>query len=696
MMLMELTDVALFMSGRRILNLVNKASATVSRRKIKSVIGYRDREIETRCVLYDTNRSADDKIAALQALYPEDKAPKNLSHAVLVRQAMSEDHVRVKTLIDDLMVLDFHGREGLPAMKQMAALRDLNEQGLTELPESFDAAVVDPTWRDIVSGTDRKQGLTGLRACTLMAVRKGLKGGRIWIDHSEDFRSRDEMLIPEAEWKKKRSLLMGSLDMPLNPERFVEHLLANLTVGLQAMAEAEESGKIKIDGNGHILIAPIEALQVDENVTRTREQMFKIIGEVQLSDVMVDVDVACNFSEALLGRKADSVSELLAVYGALLAHGTEVSAKAVAAMIPSIEVPQITGAMRALEAHGRLQKANERVLRYQHQFPVTQLWGRGDKASSDMMSLDATQHLYNARIDPRRRTHAVGIYTHVLGSYGIFHDEAIVLNVRQHSIAVHGAEHYNATRESDEIRLSLLAVDTHGYTNAAMAVAKGLGFDLCPRLKNLAEQKLFVPRGFHVPPALELAAVGTVSMKAIVSGWDDFLRMLASVKTGRVTPKFLLEKLGSAAQGDGLHKTLDSLGRLLRTAYLCDYFTNPDFRREIHTLLNRGESVHQLQRAVYSGRLEPERGRRDAEMRAISGSHALLSNILLAWNTAQIQSVADRWKKEKRAIEESWLRRIGPTHFGHVNFRGMLAFGVEKYLDALLRAQEPTRRRMHG
>ena len=171
---------------------------------------------------------------------------------------------------------------------------------------------------------------------------------------------------------------------------------------------------------------------------------------------------------------------------------------------------------------------------------------------------------------------------------------------------------------------------------------------------------------------------------------------MRQVKTGRVTPKFLLEKLGRAAQGDGLHKTLDSLGRLLRTAYLCDYFTNPDFRREIHTLLNRGESVHQLQRAVYSGRLEPERGRRDAEMRAISGSHALLSNILLAWNTAQIQSVADRWKKEKRAIEESWLRRIGPTHFGHVNFRGMLAFGVEKYLDALLRAQEPTRRRMHG
>lgn len=696
MTLMEMTDVALFMSGRRICNLVNKASATVSRRKLQSVGEFRDREVQAKSVLYDSKLSAEDKVSALQALFPEDKTSKNFSHAALVRQAMSEDHVRVKTLISDMMALDFQGREGLPAMTQISALRDLHERDLTELPKGFDVSMVDPTWREIVSGSDRKQGLTALRACALMSVRKGLKGGRVWIDHSEDFRSRDEMLIGRDEWKSKRSLLVGSLNMRLDPARFLEPLLATLAVGLEAMAEAKEAGKVEIDEQGHILIAPIEALEVDENVTRTRDQMFKIIGEVQLSDVMVDVDVACNFSEALLGRKADSVNELLAVYGALLAHGTEVSAKAVAAMIPGLEVSQITIAMRSLEAHGRLNKANERVLRYQLQFPVTQLWSSGDKGSSDMMSLDATQHLYSARIDPRRRTHAVGIYTHVLGSYGIFHDEAIVLNTRQHSIAVHGAETYNASRESDEIRLSLLAVDTHGYTNVAMAVAKGLGFDLCPRLKNLAEQKLFVPRGFDVPQALEPAVEAVVSLKAIAAGWDDFLRMLASIKTGRVSPKFLLEKLGSAAQGDALHKCLDSLGRLLRTAYLCDYYTNPEFRREIHTLLNRGESVHQLQRAVYSGRLEPERGRRDSEMRAISGSHALLSNVLLAWNTAQIQLVADKWKKEKHAIEDAWLRRLGPAHFGHVNFRGMLSFGVEKYLDALLRGQETARRRAQG
>lgn len=48
------------------------------------------------------------------------------------------------------------------------------------------------------------------------------------------------------------------------------------------------------------------------------------------------------------------------------------------------------------------------------------------------------------------------------------------------------------------------------------------------------------------------------------------------------------------------------------------------------------------------------------------------------------------------AIGESWLSHIGPAHFGHVNFRGMLTFMGGKYLDALLRGQEAVRRRAQG
>ena len=77
--------------------------------------------------------------------------------------------------------------------------------------------------------------------------------------------------------------------------------------------------------------------------------------------------------------------------------------------------------------------------------------------------------------------------------------------------------------------------------------------------------------------------------------------------------------------------------------FLCDYLTNEDFRRAIQSILNRGESVHALQRAILTGRLAPERGRRKEEMWAISGSHALLTNLVLAWNTHHLQMTLDRW-----------------------------------------------------
>ncbi|MFM0515536.1 Tn3 family transposase, partial [Paraburkholderia sp. RL17-373-BIF-A] len=124
----------------------------------------------------------------------------------------------------------------------------------------------------------------------------------------------------------------------------------------------------------------------------------------------------------------------------------------------------------------------------------------------------------------------------------------------------------------------------------------------------------------------------------------------------------------------------------LRTLFLCDYFSNVEFRREMHTLLNRGGSVHQLQRAIYTGKIAPERGRRRDEMIAISGSLTVLTNLVIAWNTQRMQTTLDDWQRKGQGIDDDWLQRLGPAHFAHVNFRGTLSFPVEQYRDMLLDA----------
>lgn len=68
-------------------------------------------------------------------------------------------------------------------------------------------------------------------------------------------------------------------------------------------------------------------------------------------------------------------------------------------------------------------------------------------------------------------------------------------------------------------------------------------------------------------------------------------------------PRLRCSASGRQLRGIHLHRAAEHLGRLLRTVFVCDYIAIDDFRREIHTLLNRGQSVHQLQRAVYSGKV---------------------------------------------------------------------------------------------
>ncbi|HVK93862.1 MAG TPA: Tn3 family transposase [Noviherbaspirillum sp.] len=681
--LLELTDSAIYQSGRRVSGLIRQAYHKTQSKQARSSVTYRERLLSIKAIVHDEQRSAEERLSAVVALLEDISDKPQSSHAASMRETLIEDANKVRALLRAVDGLSFEGRPNETTLQNLAVLKGFYAGKVTELPQD-QAPFTDKGWRDLVSDPDRKRAFQALEAATMMGLSKGLRRGSIWVSHSFSYRDRDQMLIPPKTWNTERDRHLSLLKLPKNPDEFLDPLVKMIEAGLAALAEAKEKGIVEIRDDGYLHLSPLQALPDDGTPRRTVELMFRQIGDVQLPDLMMEIDAQTNFSEILLGWRAKDEHELVSLYAALIAHGTEIDAKSVAAMIPQLDPAHVSSAMRALETPGRLRRASEAVVDFQMKHEIAALWGNGEKASSDMMSLDASQHLWNARVDPRRRTHAVGIYTHVQDRYGIIYDQPIVLQERQAGAAIQGVVHYNNSEE--RIRLQLLAVDTHGYTNVAMAIAKLLGFDLCPRLRDLAERKLYLPRKLEAPEELERVLIKEVSLTAIRKGWDELLRLVASIRSGRVSANVALQRFGSAAHGDPLHKAADHLGKLLRTLFLCDYLSNTDFRREIHTVLNRGETVHQLQRAVYYGKVPPERGRRANEMIAISGSHVLLTNLVIAWNTHRMQDVVDRWRKLGQVIDDTWLRRMGPVHFSHINFRGTFRFGVDRYADALLQS----------
>ena len=140
-----------------------------------------------------------------------------------------------------------------------------------------------------------------------------------------------------------------------------------------------------------------------------------------------------------------------------------------------------------------------------------------------------------------------------------------------------------------------------------------------------------------------------------------------------------------------LHAT-PQLGRLLRTVFLADYFVNDSFRRQLLRVLNRGEAVNALKRAIYIGRVAGYQAKREDEMQAVADALSLLANIVMAWNTAQMQAVIDRWNNRRRErIPTELIGRIAPTRIEGINLRGVLRFPIERFATQILPSDSATK-----
>ena len=559
------------------------------------------------------------------------------------------------------------------------ALRELtthyagNERSL---PQASALPELGAAWRTATNDENRQRAFIAFEMATVFALRRALRNGSIWIEHSLSFRGRARLFIPTDRWTTEARAHYSRLSLPRDPAKFLEPLIAKVQAGAEAVAAAVRHGELRIDDELHV--SEPETEDESPEVTALRDKLDARIGQVQLPEVILAVDAQVRFSWLMLGREPRSTDELLMVYAGIMAHGTSLTAAECSRMIPQLSATGIRQAMRWATDERRLAQASQAVLEFMHRHPIAESWGRADLASSDMMSMETTKRVWQARMDPRRNTPSVGIYSHVRDRWGVFYAQPFVLNERQAGVAIEGVV------RSEHIVTRQLAVDTHGYTDFAMALSRTLGFDLCPRLKELKQRHLFLPRGMSIP--IEIAAVcrSDINTQLITEQWDRLVNLAASVRSGHASAVATLARFGSAATGDPVYDAGVQLGKLLRTSFLSDYFTNPLFRHELRRVLNRGEAVNAMKRSIYTGRIAPAQAKRPEEMQAVADALNLLANIVMAWNTMQLQAVLGRWANRRQFIAPELTGKIAPTRLEGINLRGIFRFPTERYAEKIL------------
>jgi len=197
-----------------------------------------------------------------------------------------------------------------------------------------------------------------------------------------------------------------------------------------------------------------------------------------------------------------------------------------------------------------------------------------------------------------------------------------------------------------------------------------LGFRFAPRIRDLADKRLYVHGDDKPYPTIAKLIGGTINVKRIRTHWEEILRLAASIKQGTVTASLMLRKLGSYPRQNGLAVALREIGRIERTLFALDWMKNVELRRRVQIGLNKGEAKNALARAVFLNRLGEIRDRSFENQRYRASGLNLVVAAIVLWNTVYLERAVRALRDSGKDVDENLLPHLSPLGWEHINLTG--------------------------
>jgi TnpA family transposase len=264
-------------------------------------------------------------------------------------------------------------------------------------------------------------------------------------------------------------------------------------------------------------------------------------------------------------------------------------------------------------------------------------------------------------------------YTHISDQYAPFHTKVINATVRDATHVLDGLIYH----ESD-LKIEEHYTDTAGFTDHVFALCHLLGFRFAPRIRDLADRRLYIPDKGSTYPALGKLIGGTLSVRQMASQWKEILRLATSIKRGTVTASLILRKLSAYPRQNSLALALRELGRIERTLFTLEWLQSPELRRRVQMGLNKGEAKNALARAVFFNRLGELRDRTFENQRYRASGLNLVVGAIVFWNTVYLERAIKGLREAGQLVKDSLLTHLSPLSWEHINLTGDYVWHANK------------------
>jgi hypothetical protein len=358
--------------------------------------------------------------------------------------------------------------------------------------------VVPPGWRFLVVREDdrgrERVDRVGYEVCALKALREALRSREVWVVGADRYRDPDEDL--PKDFDDRREDYYADLGQPLEAERFVEELKAEMEAGLQELdAEMPKNEKVRISGRsgGRISVSKLKPRPDPPNFDALKAEIGRRWSTTSLLDVFKEADLRVGFTDLFETAASREVIDrdtlrrrlLLALYGL----GTNAGLKRMAGSDSDATERELRWVRLKFVSREHLRAAIAEVANATFAIRRPEIWGETTTScASDSTKVGAWDQNLMTEWHIRYGGRGVMIYWHVEKKSVCVYSQLKSASSSEVAAMIEGV-----LRHCTDMTIEKNFTDSHGQSEIAFCFSRLLGFELMPRLKAIDKQKLYLP-----------------------------------------------------------------------------------------------------------------------------------------------------------------------------------------------------------
>jgi TnpA family transposase len=502
--------------------------------------------------------------------------------------------------------------------------------------------------------------------CIFSYLAAELKSGDICVLNSSAYADYREELL---SWKDCQSLVetyCQQLGFPTKAEDFVENLKSLLT---QAASEVDQgypnNTSIVISEQGEPVLKRPPANRESASLKNLEALISERMPERNLIDILRNVEYWTNFtrhfgplsgSDSKLERATERYLLATFAYGCNL--GATQAARHMRGVVTSRMLTFVN--QRHISLKG-LNTALVDIINRYNVMSLTKFWGDGTKAAADGTKYDLYEQNLLSEYHIRYGGYGGIAYHHVADSYIALFSHFIPCGTWEAVYIIEGL-----LKNTSEIQPSIIHADTQGQSTPVFALSYLLGIQLMPRIRNWQDLVFYRPGRETVYQHIDSLFKGVINWELIKIHWSDLLRVVLSIKSGKISSDMLLRKLGNYSHKNKLYQAFRELGRVIRTIFLLQFISDQKLRQQITAMTNKVESYNGFSKWFCFGG-EGVIASNDPEQQEKTIKYGdLVANAVIFHNVVDLTEVLLELRKEGFFWEREEIAALSPYLTSHI------------------------------